>query len=152
MPPFRAWRAREQGDGRGSCGTVCLFQHQHFPGSRSRRVSRALIGGTVRTEIFFWEAKMKVIVLLVALCSFSEVAVAQSTQCQSVPKASDRLACYDRAAPPMAAANPTTSKTRAGPANPAASETPPDQGRVVDMLAAENSKLDAKLKTICRGC
>ena len=95
---------------------------------------------------------MKVIVLLVALCSFSEIAVAQSTQCQSVPKASDRLACYDRAAPPMAAANPTTSKTRAGPANPAASETPPDQGRVVDMLAVENSKLDANLKTICRGC
>ena len=95
---------------------------------------------------------MKVIVLLVALCSFSEVAVAQSTQCQSLPKASDRLACYDRAAPPMAAANPATSKTRAGPANLAESETPPDQGRVVDMLAAENSKLDAKLKTICRGC
>jgi hypothetical protein len=94
---------------------------------------------------------MKVIVLFVALCSFSEVAVAQSMQCQSVPKASDRLACYDRAVPPMAAANPT-SKTRGGPANPAASETPPDQGRVVDMLAAENSKLDARLKTICRGC
>jgi hypothetical protein len=94
---------------------------------------------------------MKVIVLLVALCTFSEVAVAQSTQCHSIPKARDRLACYDRAAPP-AAANPATSKTRPGPANPAASETPPDQGRVVDMLAAENSKLDAKLKTICRGC
>jgi hypothetical protein len=91
---------------------------------------------------------MKVIVLLVALCSFSEVAVAQSTQCQSIPKTGDRLACYDRAAPPMAAANPTTSKTRAGAANLAASET----GQVVDMLAAENSKLDAKLKTICRGC
>ena len=43
---------------------------------------------------------MKVIVLLVALCTFSEVAVAQSTQCQSIPKASDRLVCYDRAAPP----------------------------------------------------
>ena len=94
---------------------------------------------------------MKVIVLLVALCSFSEVAVAQSTQCQSIPKASDRLACYDRAAPPTAAAKPATSKPRAGPANPAAS-TAPDQGRVVDMLADENSKLDAKIKTICRGC
>jgi hypothetical protein len=90
---------------------------------------------------------MKVIVLLAALCTFSEAAVAQTTQCQSIPKASDRLACYDRAAPPMAAA----SKTRPL-ANPAASETPPEQGHVVDMLAAENSKLDAKLKTICRGC
>jgi hypothetical protein len=95
---------------------------------------------------------MKVIVLLVALCTFSEVAVAQSTQCQSIPKASARLACYDRAEPPMAAAKPATSKTRPGPANPAPSETPPEQGQVVDMLAAENSKLDAKLKTICRGC
>ena len=95
---------------------------------------------------------MKVIVLFVALRSCSEVAVAQSMQCQSIPKANGRLACYDRAAPPMAAANHTTSKTRPGLANPAASETPPEQGHVVDMLAAENSKLDAKLKTICRGC
>ena len=94
---------------------------------------------------------MKVIVLLAAFCMLSEAAVAQSTQCQSIPKASDRLACYDRAAPPMAA-KPATSKTRPGLANPAASETPPEQGHVVDMLAAENSKLDAKLKTICRGC
>jgi hypothetical protein len=51
---------------------------------------------------------------------------------------------------PMAAAKPATSKIRPGLANPAASETPPEQGHVVDMLAAENSKLDAKLKTICR--
>jgi hypothetical protein len=42
-PPFLEWRAKGQGDGRGNHGTVCLFQHQHFPGSRSRRVSRALI-------------------------------------------------------------------------------------------------------------
>ena len=28
----------------------------------------------------------------------------------------------------------------------------PEQGHIVDMLAAENKKLDAKLKTICRGC
>ena len=27
-----------------------------------------------------------------------------------------------------------------------------DQTTVVDMLAAENSKLHAKIKTICRGC
>ena len=98
------------------------------------------------------EDKMKVIVLLAALCTFSEAAVAQTTQCQSIPKASDRLACYDRAAPPMAAAKPATFETRFGLANPAASETPPEQGHVVDMLAAENSKLDAKLKTIGRGC
>ena len=33
-----------------------------------------------------------------------------------------------------------------------AAGAPPDQGQVVDMLAVENSRLDARLKTICRGC
>src|SRR5258708_17935840 len=49
MPPFQAWRAREQGDGGGIYRAVCLFQHQHFPSSRGRRVSRgALIGKLIR--------------------------------------------------------------------------------------------------------
>ena len=82
----------------------------------------------------------------------------QTAQCQSVPKASDRLACYDRINPPTAAGKhaPTApdksakSKTPTAPAK-ATSDNPP-QGQVVDMLTVENSKLDAKLKTICRGC
>jgi hypothetical protein len=84
----------------------------------------------------------------------------QTAQCQSVPKASDRLACYDRINPPTAAGKhaPTAPdksakpKTPTAPAKPGTSDNPPDQGQVVDMLAVENSKLDAKLKTICRGC
>ncbi len=95
---------------------------------------------------------MKVIALLVLLCTLSEVAIAQTTQCQSIPKASDRLACYDRAAPPKAVDKAAASKTTA-PDKAAASKAPTDQqGTVVDMLAVENSKLDAKIKTICRGC
>jgi hypothetical protein len=86
--------------------------------------------------------------------------VVQTAQCQSVPKASDRLACYDRMNPPTAAGKPAPtatdksakSKTPTVPGKPATSDTPADQGQVVDMLAVENSKLDAKLKTICRGC
>jgi hypothetical protein len=91
-------------------------------------------------------------------CIFSGQAAAQTSECQSVPKGTDRLACYDRAAPPTAARKPTASKGSAlnisteVPAKPVASNAPPDQGQVVDMLAVENSKLDAKLKTICRGC
>jgi hypothetical protein len=86
--------------------------------------------------------------------------VVQTAQCQSVPKASDRLACYDRMNRPTTAGKPAPtatdksakSKTPTTPGKPAASGTPPDQGQVVDLLAVENSKLDAKLKTICRGC
>ncbi len=88
---------------------------------------------------------MKFISALVVLLACSGAAVGQTTQCQSIPKASDRLACYDKAAPPIAAL-----KTPAGKA--AAAQTSTDQGQFVDVLAVENSKLDARLKTICRGC
>ncbi len=93
---------------------------------------------------------MRVIALLVLVCTFSQVASAQTTQCQSVPKASDRLACYDKASPPTAVGKRATSKASAAPDK--AAGAPPDQGQVVDMLAVENSRLDARLKTICRGC
>ena len=89
-------------------------------------------------------------VALFLFCIFSGQAAAQTSECQSVPKASDRLACYDRAAPPRAVGKPTASKVSA--AKPVTAGAPQDQGGVVDMLAVENSKLDARIKTICRGC
>ena len=92
---------------------------------------------------------MKLIALTVLLILIGPAVVAQASECSAVPKASDRLACYDRATPPIAA-KPGKSKLPLSPV--AASTSPPDQGQVVDMLAVENSKLDARLKTICRGC
>ena len=92
---------------------------------------------------------MKLFPLAVLLVSVGQGAVAHASECSTVPKASDRLACYDRATPPVAA-NPVKPKSPLSPV--AASTSPPDQGQVVDMLAVENSKLDARLKTICRGC
>lgn len=85
---------------------------------------------------------MKSVALLVALFAFCEPAIAQTAECQSIPKASDRLACYDRAAPPIGRVKPA-----------AASPTPSaPSGQAVDLLAAENARLDAKIKNICRGC
>jgi type II secretory pathway component PulL len=89
---------------------------------------------------------MKVLLLTALLVVICHGADAQTPECSKVPKASDRLACYDRATPPSAA-KPATSKQKA-----AASNTSRDQGTVVDALAVENAKLDAKLKKICRGC
>ena len=96
---------------------------------------------------------MRIIALLAFLCAFSGVAFGQTLECNSIRRAGDRLACYDKGrAPPRAVGKPTASKTAIAPDKPAESKTPADQGQVVDMLAAENSKLDAKLKTIRRGC
>jgi len=92
---------------------------------------------------------MKLFPLAVLFISIGQGAIAHASECSAVLKASDRLACYDRATPPIAA-KPVKPKSPVSPV--AASTSPPDQGQVVDMLAAENSKLDARLKTICRGC
>jgi hypothetical protein len=102
--------------------------------------------------IFDWGTNMKVIALLFLLGTLSDVAIAQTSQCQSVPKASDRLACYDKATPPTAVGKRAATKTPAAPDKTAGSKPQTGQTTVVDMLAAENSKLDAKIKTICRGC
>jgi hypothetical protein len=84
---------------------------------------------------------MRVVVLFL-LCIFSEAAIAQTSECQSMSKASARLACYDRISPPIAAGKSATSKT------PPTSEL----GRVGDLLKAENARTDAAMKNICRGC
>jgi hypothetical protein len=88
---------------------------------------------------------MKFLLLSALIFVGCQGAIAQTSQCSVVPKASDRLACYDKANPPTSA-KPMTSKKKA------VSGTSPDQGAAVDALAVENSKLDAKLKKICRGC
>jgi hypothetical protein len=89
---------------------------------------------------------MKFLLLTALIFVACQNAVAQTSECSTVPKASDRLACYDRATPPSAAKQ-VTPKQKAD-----AFKASPDQGTVVDALAVKNSKLDAKLKRICRGC
>ena len=85
---------------------------------------------------------MKPLVLLITLSALCGPAMAQTSECQSIPKASDRLACYDRAMPPMSKARPASASST--PSTP--------QGQPADLLAAENARLDAKINNICRGC
>jgi hypothetical protein len=85
---------------------------------------------------------MKSLVLLVAICALCAPAIAQTNDCQSISKASDRLVCYDKAAPPISRGKPA-----------AASQTSPQKrDQATDPLAAENARLDAKINNICRGC
>ena len=82
------------------------------------------------------------IIALFLLCLFSEAASAQTSECQSIPKAKARLACYDKMLPPTPLGQSATSKAPATPA----------QGQYVDPLAEENARTDAATKNICRGC
>ena len=90
---------------------------------------------------------MRFLVLTASIFVSCHGAVAQTSECSAIPKARERLACYDRVTPPSPA-KPVAAKQKQA----AAPGAPPDQGSFVDALAVENAKLDAKLKQICRGC
>jgi hypothetical protein len=112
-----------------------------------RRPINATLAGLLRSRIaefaLFRRIVMKSVALLtLVLCAFCGPAIAQTTECQSIPKASDRLACYDKAKPPMSKAKPAAASTT--------SSAP--QGQPGDLLAAENARLDARINNICRGC
>jgi hypothetical protein len=108
---------------------------------------------------------MRATVLVILLCISSGVVSAQTTeQCRlSTQRAGDLLDCYNRTAPPHTPGKPKNSRASTAPNKRAVSEPPIAVGKpaeskfkdvtdYVDVLAVENSKLDAKMKTICRGC
>ena len=109
---------------------------------------------------------MRVVALLVLLCMLSGVAISQTAeQCPPTQRAGDLLGCYNGTAPPHALAKPKTSKAPTVPDKPAETEVPiavekpaasktltDQKAQYIDMVAVENKKLDAKLKTLCRGC
>jgi hypothetical protein len=85
--------------------------------------------------------------LLTMFCLLSGFAAAQSADCRSIAKATDRLACYDKASPPEAVEKPARAKPTLPKQTAGDSKAP-----LADMLATENSRLDAHIKNICRGC
>jgi hypothetical protein len=94
---------------------------------------------------------MKTIVLLLLFCAFSDMAFAQAPECPPTPRAGDLLACYNRTPPELG--KRATSKVTTALDKPAVSKTPTDpRAQADDMLFVENKKLDAKVKTLCRGC
>jgi hypothetical protein len=92
---------------------------------------------------------MRLAAALTALCLLPGIAAAQTPDCRTIRKSADRLACYDKAALPAA----QEARPAAGAARLAPKQVTSDQQRpLADMLEVENSRLEAKIKTICRGC
>ena len=100
------------------------------------------------------ELRLKFILLIAGLTMVPQVAMGQPSICQSIANQMERLACYDKGYP-TSARTASPKKTDSTPEKSEKTATPkaqPEQGAVVDMLAAENKRLETKLKTICRGC
>ena len=89
---------------------------------------------------------MKIFAALMALCALCGSANAQAPDCKSIARAGPRLACYDKAVPPVA--TPATAK----PAPSAGPVAKADGEKYVDVISAEDALMNARLKNICRGC
>ena len=84
---------------------------------------------------------MKFGLSLIMLFAFYGPVVAQVSDCQSIQKAKDRLACYDSASPPLSR-NKSSTKQKV--------DTQHDGQD--DLLGVENARVGKKIGSICRGC
>jgi hypothetical protein len=81
---------------------------------------------------------MRLFAMLAAICLLSPSALAETPECKTIPAASARLACYDKAALAASADKSAAAK--------------PGAEKYVDMIGAEDARMNAQLKNICRGC
>lgn len=101
---------------------------------------------------------MGLLAVLVAVWASCLPASAQTPNCKATPDVDGRLACYDSA--------PSAGKsTAAKPQKPVAARVPTAKGdpkgdpekkadseKYVDTIGAEDARMNAQLKNICRGC
>ncbi len=95
---------------------------------------------------------MRLFAVLIAVCAMSLPAIAQTPDCTAAPDVDGLLPCRDK---PPSANRPAMPK-RAAPvsASPVAraDSRKPDSGKYVDAIGAEDARMNAQLKNICRGC
>jgi hypothetical protein len=91
--------------------------------------------------------EMRLLAVLVAICTLSQAAIADTSECKSITDSGTRLACYDRIAATAASS---------AAAKPALRTAPPPKTDAaaarVDSISAEDALMNARLKNICRGC
>ena len=89
---------------------------------------------------------MRLFAMLAAVCALSSPAAAQTPNCSATPDVDGRLACSDSPADKPAAAKraaPTPARDPVAKAEP---------GTYIDEISAEDARMKAQLKNICRGC
>ena len=95
---------------------------------------------------------MRLAVVLGAVCALTQAASAEIGDCSAIADAAAKLACYNNEAPtpakkPMA---PRMAPRSPATARPAASTT--EGTKYIDKIGNEDALVDAKMRSICRGC
>jgi hypothetical protein len=97
---------------------------------------------------------MRFVVALIAMAVLCKSADAQTRECKSLTDPATRLACYDKANPPIATYPTPAPKPVPNPAAPRllAPAAKADTMGGMDSLNEEDTRVNAQLKNICRGC
>ena len=96
---------------------------------------------------------MRLFAVLVAACALSlPAAIAQTPDCTAAPDVDGLLPCRDK--PPSA--DKSKAARRAAPVSTSAAAKADtgkaDSGKYVDAIGAEDARMNAQLKNICKGC
>jgi hypothetical protein len=95
---------------------------------------------------------MRLFAMLIAVCALSSPAIAQTPNCKA--DVDGLLSCYDAPAARAMATKPAAPASAGAPAAKSniKSDTKAGRDNYVDPITAEEARLNAQMKTICRGC
>jgi hypothetical protein len=91
---------------------------------------------------------MRLVAVLGAICALTQAASAEIGDCSAIADAAAKLACYNNETPPATARSPAVKRPRA--ARPPA--TAADSAKGIDRPSDEDAAVDAKMRSLCRGC
>lgn len=91
---------------------------------------------------------MRVIAVLGAICALTQSASAEIGDCSAIADAAAQLACYNNEAPAKAVRSSTVRR----PAAARAPATAADGPKGIDRPSDEDAAVDAKMRSLCRGC
>lgn len=93
---------------------------------------------------------MRWVAVLGAICALTQTASAEIGDCSSLQDAAAQLACYNNEPPPNTARSSSSAARRPAAARPSA--TAADSPKAIDRPSDEDAAVDAKMRSLCRGC
>ncbi|SHM35191.1 hypothetical protein [Bradyrhizobium lablabi] len=91
---------------------------------------------------------MRLAIVLGAICALTQAASAETGDCSAIAETAAKLACYNNE-PQRTAAHPAAARTPGVARPPAAATNSPQR---IDQPGDEDAALNAKMRSICRGC
>lgn len=91
---------------------------------------------------------MRLIAVLGAICTLAQTASAEIGDCSAIPDAAAKLACYNNETPPKTGRSSSAAARRPAAASLPATNIP----KGIDRPTDEDAAVDAKMRSLCRGC